>query len=979
MKPKTALLSAVLIAVAGMSVWATEPTTVPISSPATTTATADGAGELMQPKSGMIGYGAESYRIVDDRDEVVSVLRSGLTVIAKRVASPVVAVRGVVNTGGVYEGKWLGGGLSHLLEHLSCAGSNERRTEEQDRNLLQLIGNNSNAYTTEDRTAFFVNTTGPHAEEAVDLVTGWLTGAKIDPDEYRREYQVVQRELERGKGNPDFTFYEMAAANRYHVNPARVPVIGYQEVIQGLSRNDVYSYYKLAYEPHNMVFSVVGDRDPEELLKLVQKYVSDFKPSRVFEHDVPPEPPVLAARTVVATFPKLGQARLQLAFESVKLTGDDMYALDVLAAVLGNGDASMLVEELRDKRQLVTGVSANDDTPGYVEGTFGIDMQLDPDKVRAATDAALDVLESVKTRPVDAARIARAKTLIRTGQVRGMMTAEQIAAQLADDFIDTGDVHFRDKYAERVDHVTPEQLRAVARKYFHRTRLITTAMLPAEFVGAKGLPAAEDVLRGAAPTTKPVAAPAVASAVRRVELDNGTTLLVKRVATAPMVSIDMYALGGLSAEDATTNGIGNLAMQVLPRGTTTRSAEQVAAAFDDLGGSVDAGCGTNSWYWTADCLAADFDKAFAAYADVVNHPAFAAGETAAMKDRVVAGIAGEDAEWDRQAMRFFDGVYFGPSGSPYRFLPVGTAENVAKFTPDDLRKWYATKVLPARRVIAVYGDVDPDHVVALVQEKLGGGTNVAAAVKPQPPKAAGPTTDPTADPTTGPAKPGVDVTVVKVNKTDQPLAGVVIGFRSDAVLGEPSNYVLDVGQTMAGGWSYPTGYLFDTLRGKGLVYEVYADNRPGRSAATPGTFMVAAGCDPSKVNEVVDDVLLNVARLQGTPADVQPDWFGRSKQLIVTADAMDHETAAAQASTAALDELYGLGYGYHAKFAAAIDAVTLDQVRQTAAARLRACVVTVSTPNPESVNVPTGLRTYPAFPKVELAPRPVQHQSDLKQ
>lgn len=73
--------------------------------------------------------GAERYRLVNKPDEIVSVLKNGVTVIAKRVPSPVVAVRGYVGTGGVYEGKWLGGGLSHLLEHLVAGGSSQRRTE----------------------------------------------------------------------------------------------------------------------------------------------------------------------------------------------------------------------------------------------------------------------------------------------------------------------------------------------------------------------------------------------------------------------------------------------------------------------------------------------------------------------------------------------------------------------------------------------------------------------------------------------------------------------------------------------------------------------------------------------------------------------------------------------------------------------------------------------------------------------------------
>src|SRR5690348_11944184 len=188
--------------------------------------------ETVQNKAAGPGYGAESHRLVTEKDEIVSVLRNGLVVITRRVSSPVLSVRGYAFTGGVYEGKWLGGGLSHLLEHLVAGGSNGRRTEEQNKELLQQIGNNSNAYTSEEQTVFFVNTTPEHMAEAVDLVTGWMFTAKITPAEYAREYEVVQRELEMGKGEPDRQLEYMAMMNRYRVSPARVPVIGYQAVIQ---------------------------------------------------------------------------------------------------------------------------------------------------------------------------------------------------------------------------------------------------------------------------------------------------------------------------------------------------------------------------------------------------------------------------------------------------------------------------------------------------------------------------------------------------------------------------------------------------------------------------------------------------------------------------------------------------------------------------------------------------------------------------
>ncbi len=134
-------------------------------------------------------------------------------------------------------------------------------------------------------------------------------------------------------------------------------MIGYQEVIQRLSRDDVYTYYKMAYQPNNMVFAVAGNLEPETMLAAVQKNVAGAPPGRVFSHNIEAEPPVLTPRTLVCTFPRLGQARLMLGFPSVSMNSPDLYALDLLATILGGGESSILTEELRDKQQIVSGVS----------------------------------------------------------------------------------------------------------------------------------------------------------------------------------------------------------------------------------------------------------------------------------------------------------------------------------------------------------------------------------------------------------------------------------------------------------------------------------------------------------------------------------------------------------------------------------------------------------------------------------------------
>ena len=108
---------------------------------------------------------------------------------------------------------------------------------------------------------------------------------------------------------------------------------------------------------------------------------------------------------------------------------------------------------------------------------------------------------------------------------------------------------------------------------------------------------------------------------------------------------------------------------------------------------------------------------------------------------------------------------------------------------------------------------------------------------------------------------------------------------------------------------------------------------------------------------------------------MQPDWFERSKKLITTADALDNETAAAQAQISALDELFGLGYDYHSHFQNRINAVRIEDVQSIASRLLRQCVITVTTEKPEMVHVKAGERTYEKFPPVDLTPRGIQHDT----
>ena len=126
-----------------------------------------------------------------------------------------------------------------------------------------------------------------------------------------------------------------------------------------------------------------------------------------------------------------------------------------------------------------------------------------PANISAATAAVLADIEKIKTDGVDEDRLRRAKAAMKIEHLKKMQTSQDVAATMATDYLTTGDAHFSDLYVQRIGAVTAEQVRDAAKKYLVKERLVTTALLPREAVGAGGLPKAEDLLRTQAATSQP--------------------------------------------------------------------------------------------------------------------------------------------------------------------------------------------------------------------------------------------------------------------------------------------------------------------------------------------------------------------------------------------------------------------------------------------------------------------------------------------
>lgn len=865
-----------------------------------------------EPNLPVIRPGQE-IRLIDKPDEAAVILPNGLAVIVKENhTAPVAAVRIHVRAGSIYEQEYLGAGLSHIFEHLLAGGATATRSEEQSRQLVEQIGAYSNAFTSKAKTVYFLTVPAQHVAVALNLLADWVTQPVFPPDAFKREWDVVQRELEMYATDPQHQLWSLFDSTRYRVHPARFPIIGYQGILQRLTRDDVLAYYRRMYVPANMAVVIVGHINAQEMLEQVVKEFAAFAPQTPPTFNLPAEPAVCAPRRVVQVFPAMqGPAQLVCGFPSFDLFHDDLYALDTLANIVGQGKSSRLYQILHEQRKLVLDIGAFNYTPQWAEGTFTIYSTVMPENVPALEAALDDVLREIGASGVTVEELERAKRQIQGDYVRSHQTAQEQADTLAANYLETGDPHFSDRYIENMQHVTVEQVQAAAQRYFQAAKKITVILTPVALAS----------VREAAAAAQPEQTP-----IRKIVLDNGLRVLLRRDASVPLVNMQCYFLGGLIQETDADNGITNLMVQLSAKGTADFDAQQISRYFDSVGGILETGCGNNTFFYKAEVLSDDFPQAFNIFTQVIRQPTFPQDQLDKLRAQVLAQIEQQNNDWPQASLQLFRRSFF--TENPYRRFWLGTRESVPALARQGLADFHRRSLAARQAVLTIFGAIDLEQVESLVRTAFadmpGGESLDLAAFK----------TDPAA----------VQPRRI-VEKTEKTGAAIVIGFPGLRIVDVDDRLAIEVVRQIVGS---TTGWLHEELRGRGLVYYAWGLNFPG---LLPGYIAFTAQCESGKSAQVlaVINEQLDKAR-QGLFTEEQ---LARAKSSLINSEVLDKQTIADAAAAAALDELYGLGYDWSQKNAERIMAVSLAQLQTVTRKYLSQPATTVIlTSDPEMVKEP---------------------------
>src|SRR6201993_4111039 len=592
------------------------------------------------------------------------ILPNGLTILMQEDHSaPVASVQAWCATGSIDEDQHIGAGLSHILEHMLFKGT-KTRSANQIAQSIQNVGGYINAYTSFDRTLFWIDVPKDGVATALEVLSDAMMNSTLPPDEYKKEQEVIRREFAMGLDDPDRMVSLLLFGTAYQRHPYRFPVIGELEIYNQLSQEQVMQYYKTRYVPNNLTFIVVGGVDAE---KVRQQLGDLFKPhpekslKPVF---IPSEPPQLGRREVHQEF-STELTHLAMAWHIPEVTSPDVPALDLLSTILGDGRSSRLYRRVREEAGLAFGISAFSYTPGD-PGLFGIDATLDPKKREAAEQMALQIVDEVKHNGVTAEELDKAKKIMLSQHLGALTTMRGQASDIGSNWLLTRDLNFSRHYLDAAQNVTLDDIKRVAAQYLTENNLTVISLNPKGSLAAK--------------TEGPKAA--AAGEIQKFELSNGLRLLVREDPRLPLVGIGAVFRGGLLAETPQDNGITRLMAKVLLKGTKTRTAEQIANEIEAVGGSISSESGNNSFGISVDVMKPDLKLGVDLLSDVLLNATMPEKAIAREKEIQIAGIQQEEEQLTAVARNIMRQALF--SQHPYALRSNGSAESVQHLTQKDL-------------------------------------------------------------------------------------------------------------------------------------------------------------------------------------------------------------------------------------------------------------------------------------------------------
>jgi zinc protease len=799
-------------------------------------------------------------------------------------------------------------GLAHYLEHLLFKGTDKLKPGDVDRITFRAGGSN-NAYTSNDVTAYFFTLPSDRWKDALEIEADRMRNTRIDKaHEFDKEKGAVINELIGNEDGPwDLEYKALVPLLFGKDHPYGHPIIGETAHVKDATEKIITDFYDRWYYPNNASIVLVGGFDPDQALATIKKLFGPIKAGKLPERKKVPAAEVkLPQRKEFES--KFSVARMLIGYPSVQIGHEDQPALEVLEAILSSGKRSRLYRSLIDGKAICSSADV-DSSPGRITGWVSVSAEALPGKDRKEVEKlVLAELAKVREELVSEAELKRVKQQLLASTVFGKESTFGLARTIAEG-VTNADLDFVKKYLPRVQAVTAEDVRRVAKKYLDPEKSVTVWSVPPEKKMGMASPSSSKRKKVLLRENRDEAGTKAATSfdltkAKRVVLPNGLTVVLfenKRLpifeARFSLREVDIY-------QNDDQLGIASLTGSMLDEGTTKRSSEEIAEAIEAVGGELSLGGVSGS----VKTLSTDRKMGLETLFECLLQPSFPKDAFTRIKERQLAEIGEEEVQPRAKAQLAFNAAVFGKH--PRGRASNGTLKTVGALSEADCKAFHGKVFVPNNTIFVVVGDFDAKEVQKEI-ETLTASWKKNELARPKLPEIK------------LPEKFTQEVISMPKAAQLQMFFGHV-GIRRD----NADYHKLLVLDYILGTGSGFTDRLSSRVRDReGLAYTV-SGSITAAAGVEPGAFRCYVGTDNDNFDKVKTIVLEELNRIRDTKPSGSE--LSDTKAYLIGSGMLQFSSNAGIASQLIAIERYDLGFDYLEKFRKDIAAVTAEDVQSVA-------------------------------------------------
>ncbi|HEY5022217.1 MAG TPA: insulinase family protein, partial [Gemmatimonadaceae bacterium] len=609
----------------------------------------------------------------------------------------------------------------------------------------------------------------------------------------------------------------------------------------------------------------------------------------------------------------IAQSQLVLGWRTPGTLDPDTAVLDVAASILATGRASRLYRAVREKK-LASSVTAYDYTPTEL-GVFVVHAETEPESTAEAAGVIWDQLHQLRVGALAEHELTRVRRIFEARWVRRLETAEGRANYLSE-WEALGSWRVGEEYFERYMSASADDVQRVTRKYLAEERAAALVYRPERSPIVAQDAADMQRILGAGRSERLASIPprAVSAAPRKVDAEfereesgvsvfrtaEGIPVLVRRKVGTPMANIGVYIVGGAVEEAESEAGLTLLTARTMLKGTTTRTAAQVAEDAEMLGGSISASAGGDSFGWSFSVPKARLAEALELLGDVIQRPTIPDDSFETERTVALSNVAMLRDDMYRYPMRLASSVAF--AGHPYGRPVMGTEESLRAISAEQAREWHRSHVLESAAVIGIVADLDVKGVADLVAREFSA-------------------LEPAKSPRVG--KPRWPKSVkIAAESRDKSQTAIALAFPGPSRT-DDDRFAASLIGTVASGLG---GRFFDELRDRqSLAYTVHAGSSEKRLA---GMFASYIATSPEKEEVARSGLLAEFAKLRAEP--VSEEELSRAKEYTIGSHAIAQELGASLLAEMLDAWMFGAGLRELTEYDSRVRAVTAENMRVAA-------------------------------------------------